>query len=128
MEPTNTNIPANPIPAPVAPVVPSSQIPVMPTQPVQSIPPVQAMPNQSITPEKHGMGKVIALILVLAILLVGAMYFAKTEQSSPDESASQTAEATNEPSDSAASIEADLNSTNVDSVDATLDESEYNAS
>ena len=73
-------------------------------------------------------GSLIATILVVAIIVVGALYF--WSERGGDALEAQQLESINTQSDSDATldIEADLEATDVDSVDYDLDESNFNAS
>ena len=76
---------------------------------------------------RGGSGIFVAVVLVLALVLVGAIYFWKASSNRSLESggeANQQAQV----SDSTDSIEADLNATDVNSVDYDLDESNFTAS
>ncbi|MEK7148156.1 MAG: hypothetical protein AAB758_02560 [Patescibacteria group bacterium] len=78
-------------------------------------------------PEHAGsVGTLVASIVILAILIVGALYLlwgsnsGSTDLESVDTS-SLNAVSTQSTSDASADIEADLNATDVDSVDSGLD-------
>lgn len=77
--------------------------------------------------QEHGssVGAVIGAIVVLALIVFGALYFMKDKGSVPE--ADQQLNAQNS-SDATADIEADLNATDVDSVDYDLNEENFNAS
>ena len=82
--------------------------------------------DQTESGSKSGLGLTIAIILIIAVLVVGAVYFSRGASQIPGDDTSGvvgTPEA-----DSASAIEADLNSTNVDEVDQTLDGASVNAS
>ena len=72
-------------------------------------------------PEKSGAaGPIIAVVVILAVVLVGALYF--WGQRTQDAVMEQNVESIEEQSasDETSSIEADLNSTDVDNIDAEL--------
>lgn len=79
-------------------------------------------PTQS-APQPEGgsfAAPIIAGIIILAALVFGALYFMNTEEAAPMVEENQTGELSD--SDTEAAIEADLNATNVDNLDAELAE------
>lgn len=76
--------------------------------------------------EKGGssLAPIIAVIVILAAIIFGVLYFTRTTSPAPVENTLEAQGGT----DSAADIEADLNSTNVENVDFDLDESNFTAS
>ena len=86
--------------------------------------------NAPIMPEHHGSsGSIIAAIVILAVIIVGALYF-WGQRGVNDMGTNETVEEINTQSDSdaAAAIEADLDATDLDSLDAELNESDFSAS
>ena len=79
------------------------------------------MPRQS----SGGTGFVIATILILALIVIGAVYFWKARSS--NDAALQTVQSQSG-SDATADIEADLNATDVNNVDYDLNESNFSGS
>ncbi len=78
---------------------------------------------------REGSGPIIGTIIILLVIVLGGLYFWSTrtrdgQAASPETSttsdASLEAVGTQSSSDDAASIEADLNATNIDSVDSGL--------
>lgn len=85
--------------------------------------------NPSPTVERSGStDTLVAAIVILAILIVGAMYFWNQRADSDATNAALESISTQSNSDEAASIEADLESTDLENIDSELDESEFNAS
>ena len=76
--------------------------------------------------ENRSSGALIAAIVIL-VIIVGALYFWGHRAGIGGDDALE-AITTQDSSDEAAAIEADLNSTDVNNVDSGLDESEFNAS
>lgn len=72
-------------------------------------------------------GSVVATIVILAVLIVGAVYFWGQRTEMSEQEALDSINAQNQ-SDDTASIEADLDATDVDSVDYDLDEANFTAS
>jgi len=77
------------------------------------------------------MGPVIGVVVILLIIVIGGLYFwserSKNMEAQPDNMAAANdaelqAVSTQSSSDDASSIQADLNATNVDSVDAGLNQ------
>ncbi len=107
-----------PQPQPSAPVAPQPQVPTpTPVQP-QSTP---VMPTVG-----HGnVGSLVAVIVILAAVIIGALYF--WNQRAGVEVMDNTLETETIPaqstSDATADIDADLNSTDVDNIDAGLNAS-----
>jgi uncharacterized protein HemX len=80
------------------------------------------MTTPAMEPQKNGStGTVVAAVVILAILVVGALYFWKERSyQAPDTDQSVESITTQGTSDDTASIEADLESTDVDNLDAEL--------
>ncbi|MEK7635255.1 MAG: hypothetical protein AAB446_02390 [Patescibacteria group bacterium] len=86
------------------------------------------MPPMPATEEKKSKGPLIAVIIILALIIVGGLYFLKQRVSQPVYTPPATTETAvsdtvtdslnaQSSSDDLNSIEADLNSTNIDAVD-----------
>lgn len=80
------------------------------------------MPPMSIVPEKKSNGPVIAVIVILALIIIGGLYFLKMRVSEPAYAPAQTDAVTESlkkqgQTDDLNSIEADLKATNVDTLD-----------
>ncbi len=76
-------------------------------------------------------GLMLTVILIIAALVVGAVYFYRnrTDNSMEADTSSVTADnAETSSSDTTTSIESDLNSTNIDNVDYDLNAETFNAS
>lgn len=89
--------------------------------------------NPTMPPEpKSAAGSLTALIVILALLALGAFYFwgerAEDDAALESENASLNSINTQSNSDSEVDIETDLNSTDVDNVDYDLDPENFNAS
>lgn len=84
----------------------------MPENSTPSMPPKPASPAGTIT----------AVVLIVAVLLIGGFYFWGERAAEPMETS------TVEQSDATADIEADLNSTDVENVDYDLNPENFNAS
>jgi hypothetical protein len=85
-------------------------------------------PNMSPAPRSSSTGFIIATLILLAVIVAGGTYFWQAHgRSAADDAALQGIESQSS-SDDAASIEADLNATDVNSVDSSLDESNFTAS
>ena len=86
-------------------------------------------PNMGMGESQNGnsMSLIVGVVVLLAIVILGGLYF--WGQRSMDESSPATPDQTTQSiqaqnaSDSAASIEADLNSTNVDTLDSQINAS-----
>lgn len=92
--------------------------------------PPQMPPQMPQMPAKNGAsGLRVASILLIAVVVIGAIYFWTAKSSVAPAPGSQT-EMMNEQSnsDAPADIESDLNNTNLDNVDYDLNESNFNAS
>lgn len=78
------------------------------------------MPGQA---EKKSMGPLIAAIIILALIIIGGLYFLKTRSSQPVYTPTPTGDSiteslnTQSSSDSLNSIEADLNATDLNNLD-----------
>lgn len=81
------------------------------------------MPPMSATPEKKSMGPLIAVIIILALIIIGGLYFLKTRSSQPVYTPTPASDNiteslnTQSSSDSLNSIEADLNATDLNNLD-----------
>ncbi|MEK7200525.1 MAG: hypothetical protein AAB672_00110 [Patescibacteria group bacterium] len=81
------------------------------------------MPPMSATLEKKSMGPLIAVIIILALIIIGGLYFLKTRSSQPIYIPSPANDTiteslnTQSTSDSLNSIEADLNATDLNNLD-----------
>ena len=82
------------------------------------------MPPMQNGEEKKSIGPLIAVIIILALVIVGGLYFLKTRSSqpiyeTPVENVDSITESLNTQSnsDDLSSIEADLNATNLDNLD-----------
>ena len=94
------------------------------------------MPPMQAPMEKKSMGPLIAVIIILALIVLGGLYFLKERSS---QNSTIPAEITGDPitnsleqqgnSDDLSSIEADLNATNLDNLDqgASVIQAELNA-
>lgn len=83
----------------------------------------------SATPERNGKtGGVIATIVVLAVIIIGALYF--WGQRAGESISDKTLESINaqSSSDETVNIEADLNATDLEDLDSELNEEDFNAS
>ena len=83
--------------------------------------PNPSMPRQS----GGGMGFIIATVLLLALILIGGVYFWRAR--SANDAALKSVEQQSS-SDATLDIEADLNATDVDNVDYDLNESNFTGS
>ncbi len=76
-----------------------------------------------------GTGVFVVVILALALIIIGAIYFWRARAQNEIDSTSQGPEESQiQNSDDTASIEADLNATDVDNVDYDLNEANFTAS
>ncbi|PIR40174.1 MAG: hypothetical protein COV33_01260 [Candidatus Zambryskibacteria bacterium CG10_big_fil_rev_8_21_14_0_10_34_34] len=82
------------------------------------------MPPMQEQSEKKSIGPLVAVIIILALIIVGGLYFLKTRSSqpvyeAPTEGVDTISESLNQQSDSDElnSIEADLNATDLDNLD-----------
>ena len=82
------------------------------------------MPPLSQTPEKKSVGPLIAVVIILALIIVGGLYFLKQRSSQdlylpPQEQTDNIADSLKQQSasDDLGSIEADLNAENFDNLD-----------
>jgi hypothetical protein len=81
------------------------------------------MPPMQTQTEKKSVGPLIAVIVILALIIIGGLYFLKERSSQevyvPTEQNDAVTESLNQQStsDDLNSIEADLNATNLDSLD-----------
>ncbi len=82
------------------------------------------MPRQS----SGGTGFVIATVILLVVIVAGAFYFWRARSSSPAYDSTMSGIENQSSSDDTASIEADLNTTDVENVDYDLTESNFTAS
>lgn len=79
-----------------------------------------SMPNQA---EKKSVGPLVAVIIILALIIVGGLYFLKARSSqnvyapSPEKDAVTESLKQQSNSDDLTSIEVDLNATNLDNLD-----------
>ncbi|KKQ77716.1 MAG: hypothetical protein A2644_03395 [Candidatus Zambryskibacteria bacterium RIFCSPHIGHO2_01_FULL_39_63] len=84
------------------------------------MPPMQSMQSE---PNKKSAGPLIAVIIILALIIIGGLYFLKERSSQevyiPTTTSDSITDSLNEQSDSddLNSIEADLNATNLDNLD-----------
>jgi uncharacterized protein HemX len=128
----------NPNQEPISASTPPPAVNSVPPQPAaQFVPPVmQQMPQSTppIAPTKgsSSFASLIALVVILALLAVGAFYFwnermEKGAAEGPNNDALQTINSQSA-SDLEADIEADLNATDIDNVDYDLDPENFNAS
>lgn len=85
--------------------------------------------NMAMQPEKSGsMGTLVAAVVILTIIVVGALYFWNQRANSEVNDEVLESITTQNSSDDTASIEADLDATDLENLDNELDESEFNAS
>lgn len=87
--------------------------------------------NPTTPSRSSSMGFVIATIILLAVIIAGAAYFwqARSAKVAPPTNDAALNQIQNQSSsDDAASINADLNSTNVDNSDSDLDPSNFTSS
>jgi len=81
------------------------------------------MPPMQGTVEKKSMGPLIAVVIILALIIIGGLYFLKTRSSQnvyvPTEAADSVTASLNQQgtSDDLNSIEADLNATDLSNLD-----------
>lgn len=81
------------------------------------------MPPMSGQAEKKSMGPLIAVIIILALIIVGGLYFLKTRSQNTYVPPAQTGDSiteslnTQSSSDTLESIEADLNATDLNNLD-----------
>ena len=82
------------------------------------------MPPMPGSPEKKSMGPLIAVIVILALIIIGGLYFLKARSSQnayvPVETTEDSVTASlnqQGTTDNLSSIEADLNTTNLDNLD-----------
>jgi len=81
--------------------------------------------NMGSAPSNSSAGLIIGIIIILVIIILGGLYFWKQNAVDEEIRANETVESINtqSESDDTSSIEADLNSTDVDYVDAELNAS-----
>ena len=81
--------------------------------------------NIGSAPNNSSAGLIIGIIVILVIILLGGLYFWKQSAVDEEMMTNETVESINTQSeaDDTSSIEADLNSTNVDNLDAELNAS-----
>lgn len=91
--------------------------------------PTQPEQPQGNPPQEGSVGPIIATIIILAVIVLGGLYFwgQRASNSTDQETATSTVEGADvssieeqNNSDDASSIEADLNSTNIDELDAEI--------
>jgi hypothetical protein len=80
------------------------------------------MPPMPVVEEKKSKGPLVAVIIILALIIIGGLYFLKQRASQPVYTPQTTDSITESlntqsSSDDLNSIEADLNSTNIDNID-----------
>lgn len=81
------------------------------------------MPGIQAQPEKKSVGPLLAVIIILALIIIGGLYFLKERSSQNDYVPVDTSDNITESlqqqstSDDLNSIEADLNATNLDNLD-----------
>lgn len=81
------------------------------------------MPPMSGQPEKKSVGPLVAVIIILALIVIGGLYFLKQRSSQPTYVPTEQGDAVTESlkqqgsSDDLSSIEADLKATNLDNLD-----------
>lgn len=79
-------------------------------------------------PRSSSTGFIIATLVLLAVIVAGGIYFWQAHGDSAADNAELREIGSQSSSDEAAAIEADLNATDVNSVDYDLDESNFTAS
>jgi len=102
--------------------------------PQQEVPQMtNTTPTTTSLEKKSSWGPVIGLVIILALIIIGGLYFLMQDQNVPENPEANNSEQdlndlrSQSSSDSLAEIEADLESTNLDNLDAELDliESEF---
>lgn len=86
--------------------------------------------NPNVPRQASGTGFIVATVILLAVILVGAVFFwrARGDDAFQSNDAALEQVQTQSDSDTAASIEADLNATDVNNVDYDLDPANFTAS
>ena len=121
MDPINNPNPVSPNPSPVTPPPVAAPAPMPTPAPVApSVAPAQ-MPSE----HQGKTGLLMAISVIAAVVLVGALYFWQQRsvdlgQSAAESDAQAQSITTQNTSDDTSSIEADLESTDVDNLDAEL--------
>jgi hypothetical protein len=86
------------------------------------------MNASSPAPRSNSTGFIIATLVLLAVIVAGGIYFWRAHGDSAADNAALREIKSQSSSDDTASIEADLEATDVNSVDYDLDESNFTAS